>query len=175
LFVTPPLALVTLGAWAPTAAALFVTARTEGKAGVRALLGRVLGWRVPLVWYIAAALGPLGVALVAVLSAGLLGAPLPSLVETAARFGLGAGRAPLPVIFLVTFVSGGPIAEELGWRGFARTRLQAWLSPTAAGLVVGGVWALWHLPLFIVAPAATAGLPLVAYLPLVTVLGGLFG
>lgn len=141
--VTPPLALVTLGAWAPTAAALFVTARTEGRAGVRVLLGHVLRWRVDPVWYVVAALGPLGVALVAVLLAGLLSAPLPSLVETAARFGLGAERAPLlfallPVIFVVTFVSGGPVAEELGWRGFAQTRLQRWLTPTAAGLVVVG-------------------------------------
>lgn len=37
------------------------------------------------------------------------------------------------------------------------------------------MWALWHLPLFVVAPTATAGLPLVAYLPLVTALGGVFG
>ena len=180
LFVAPPLALVTLGAWAPTIAALFITVRTEGWAGARALLGRVLRWRVAPGWYVAAALGPLGVALVTVLLASLLDAPLPSLVETAARFGLGAERAPLffallPVIFLVTFVSGGPLAEELGWRGFAQTRLQMWLRPTTAGLVVGAVWALWHLPLFMIAPAATAGLPLVAYLPLVTALGGVFG
>lgn len=131
-------------------------------------------------WYVAAALGPLGVALIATPLAGLLGAPLPSLIETAARFGLSAEHAPLlfallPVIFVVTFVPGGPIAEELGWRGFAQTRLQERMSPTAAGLVVGIVWALWHLPLFVIAPAATAGLPLVAYLPLVTALGGLFG
>ena len=180
LFVTPPLGLVVVGAWGPTLAALLITARTEGRTGVRTLLGRFLKWRVAPLWYVAAVLGPLTVALASTLLAGGLGAPLPNLVDTAARFGLVAERAPLlfalfPMIFLVTLVSGGPLAEELGWRGFAQTRLQAWLAPTPAGLIVGVVWALWHLPLFLVSPAGVAGLPLVLYLPLVVALGGLFG
>lgn len=39
--------------------------------------------------------------------------------------------------------------EEVGWRSFALRRLQATHSAAWAALVVGALWALWHLPLFL--------------------------
>src|SRR2546426_11767360 len=44
--------LVLLGAYAPSLAALWLTARAAGGAGIRALLGRILRWRVPAQWYL---------------------------------------------------------------------------------------------------------------------------
>jgi membrane protease YdiL (CAAX protease family) len=44
----------------------------------------------------------------------------------------------------------GPLPEEIGWRGFAQDRLQARWSPLLSSLVIGLVWALWHVPLFFV-------------------------
>ena len=41
------------------------------------------------------------------------------------------------------------LGEELGWRGYAQTRLQTRWNPMVAGIVVGMIWALWHLPLFL--------------------------
>jgi uncharacterized protein len=38
--------------------------------------------------------------------------------------------------------------EELGWRGYALPRLQQTLSPLASALLLGVVWAFWHLPAF---------------------------
>jgi membrane protease YdiL (CAAX protease family) len=43
----------------------------------------------------------------------------------------------------------GPI-EELGWRGLALPLLQRRFAPVWAGLIVGGVWAIWHLPAFVI-------------------------
>lgn len=64
----------------------------------------------------------------------------------------------LPFVFLVcAFVGGGN--EELGWRGtmqplleriFAKKIKHPVLSYAAATLLVGVVWALWHLPLWFV-------------------------
>lgn len=42
----------------------------------------------------------------------------------------------------------GPVAEELGWRGFAQDEVQKSRSPIASSAVIGVVWWAWHLPLF---------------------------
>jgi membrane protease YdiL (CAAX protease family) len=43
---------------------------------------------------------------------------------------------------------GGPLGEEAGWRGFALPRLQQRFTPVVSSLILGFVWANWHLPLF---------------------------
>lgn len=48
--------------------------------------------------------------------------------------------------FLLTFFfTGAP--EEFGWRGFLQKELQKKYNPLIAALIIGFVWALWHLPL----------------------------
>ena len=42
------------GLFGPALAAIIVTAVTEGRPGVRALLGRIVRWRVPVPWYLVA-------------------------------------------------------------------------------------------------------------------------
>ena len=42
----------------------------------------------------------------------------------------------------------GPLAEEFGWRGYLLNRLGRRMPPWLAGLVMGPIWALWHVPLF---------------------------
>lgn len=44
----------------------------------------------------------------------------------------------------------GPIPEELGWRGIAFPELQKKYDFNMAALVLGFMWAVWHLPLFFV-------------------------
>jgi membrane protease YdiL (CAAX protease family) len=48
---------------------------------------------------------------------------------------------------LATLFTGGN--EEFGWRGFALPHLQKRFSALTASVLVGGVWALWHVPMFV--------------------------
>lgn len=82
----------------------------------------------------------------------------------------------LPILYLSNIFIGGPIAEEFGWRGFALPKLQARIGALYAGLLIGVIWGLWHLPFFIFPEGASVigNIPFVWYLPLVTAWSVLF-
>lgn len=171
-------AVAVLGGWAPTISAVIVSIVSGGRPPLRELFGRLMKWRVHFGYYAFAILSTLGLVGLAAGIEALLGGSLPKLALIAQRFGL-PGDQPLlfilvtPLIYLVTIL-GGPLAEELGWRGYAQPRLQARIGPTWAGLVIGIIWSLWHLPLFRFFPSAVASIPLHFYVPLVSLLGMLF-
>ena len=54
------------------------------------------------------------------------------------------------VPFLLSVFIYGPFFEELGWRGYALDRLQARWNALVSSLILGAIWALWHLPLFFI-------------------------
>ncbi len=124
----------------PTLAAFVMTGLTEGKAGVRRLLRRYVLWRVKLRWYVFVLLGiPAIEVLGAIAVPGVLGSFQPLTLSLLLAY---------PFAFAMTFVLGGPLGEEPGWRGFALPRLQALHGPLAGGTILGLLWACWHLPLF---------------------------
>jgi membrane protease YdiL (CAAX protease family) len=132
----------------PTLAAFVVTAALEGRAGVRALLGRYIQWRFGPIWYLVALAGPPLVLMLAV--ATVYGkAALPPLGEQ----GMEIGVAYLLTLVVNLFI-GGILGEEPGWRGFALPRLQTRFGALTGSVVLGVCWSLWHLPL-IVTPGGT--------------------
>jgi membrane protease YdiL (CAAX protease family) len=52
------------------------------------------------------------------------------------------------LFFAVTLFLAGAL-EELGWRGFMQPRLQQRFSALATSVVIGLVWAFWHVPLIL--------------------------
>jgi uncharacterized protein len=130
--------------WAPAIAALLAAALTGGRAAVRELGERLVRWRVGWQWYLVVILGPadfsLAVAGVYVL---LLGGSWAAAVPST------LGEAPLvmlPILLLILALTDG-LGEEPAWRGFALPRLLARNNALVASLILGVLWALWHLPL----------------------------
>jgi membrane protease YdiL (CAAX protease family) len=128
-----------------------MTATTEGREGVRRLLARYVLWRVGIRWYLFA----------------LIGVPVIMLLGTIAYSGrmpnLGALGGPSYLLFylggfVLTLILGGPLLEEGGWRGFALPRMERLYGPLLASVILGVLWALWHLPEFLVPSwAASSG------------------
>jgi membrane protease YdiL (CAAX protease family) len=138
---TPYLPLVMTGmlttACAPTLAALLVAAFYPGAGGVRSVSRQVRTWRIGLMWYAIALIGPIILLLAAeAFSALRRGAP-PSHWMILPSFSGPGG------LYFVVF--GSLFAEEPGWRGFAQPRLQTRYGALVASVLVGVLWSTWHL------------------------------
>lgn len=121
----------------PIFSAFLVTAIADGRQGLRRWFGRLLRWRVAPRWYAVALLGvPAGMLLTGLAFSGGVVHP-PSAMALALY---------VPMLIL-QFVTTG-LAEEPGWRDFALPRLQDRFHPLAASMILGPIWAVWHLPLF---------------------------
>ncbi len=57
------------------------------------------------------------------------------------------GWTSLVLVFVATLLYGGPLGEEIGWRGWLVPSLQTRFSPLLTSLFVGLLWGFWHLPL----------------------------
>jgi len=126
----------------PALGAFVVTRMVEGKQGTRQLLRRrILRWRVGVQWYLIAVFG---VPLVYFVAASLVlgAAPLEALIEQW-PFLFTSYLPKVVMVFLIV-----SLWEEIGWMGFALPRLQEKYGPLMASVVLGVLWALWHLPAY---------------------------
>ena len=136
------------GTFGPLAAAATVT-RLAGDS-VRAWLKGLFVWRVPLRWYAFAFALPIAFAALVTVEFALAGEQLDWSVldERLVVY--------VPSLFFVSLAGGGN--EEPGWRGFALPRLQERMTPVVATLLLGTLWASWHLPVLFAAEDADHGL-----------------
>ena len=130
-----------IAAYSASLAGVILTAIVSGKAGLREMFRRLLLWRAGIGWWafalVAFALMYLGGLVLASLFSGStlnlnLNQPLYMII---------------PMIIMQFFLDSG-LGEELGWRGFLLPRLQARHNALVSSIIVGIVWGLWHLPLF---------------------------
>jgi membrane protease YdiL (CAAX protease family) len=130
-----------IAAYSASLAGIILTAIVSGKAGLRQMFRRLLFWRAGIGWWafalIAFALLYLGgLVLAALFSGSTLSV---NLAQPLYMF--------FPLFIMKFFLDSG-LGEELGWRGFLLPRLQARYSALVSSIIVGIVWGLWHLPLF---------------------------
>ena len=144
----------------PSVAGILLTSLFHGRAGLRALLSRLLKWRVGARWYA-----------VALLTAPLLmTATLFALSLSSPRFLPGIFTSDNKVSLLLVGLAvglGAGILEELGWTGFAVPGLRLRHGVLTTGLIVGVLWGVWHLltNVFWASSASSGELSLSIFLP----------
>ncbi len=131
---------VSLFTLTPITSASILTFRKSGRAGVKRLLGRIFDFRkiARSRWYVPLLLLE---PLIYLLSLGVMvlsGAPIPAALIPAVA---------LPAVFLFFFILAA--GEEVGWMGYAFEPMQAQGGALRASLVLGMIWAVWHVPFFV--------------------------
>ena len=126
----------------PSITALILSA-VLGGGSLRRLLDGFSVARASAKWVVVAMVLPVAMIVVAIaVSVLAFGAPTPAI--TIGLVGV------LATEFVRVLFFGGPLGEELGWRGFAQPRLQARHAAYRASLFVGLIWGMWHIPLYFV-------------------------
>ncbi|MGF1472292.1 MAG: CPBP family intramembrane glutamic endopeptidase [Rubrobacteraceae bacterium] len=152
--------LFMIAQFGPALAALVVILLSG--ASLKSWARAIVRWRVAPWWY-AVAIG-LPVLFIAVES--IVFSSLGNPVDLSRVPGALAGFVP-SLVFL-TLIAG--LGEEPGWRGFALPRLETRFAPVVATLILGPLWASWHLPLVLVDPRFPHGYTTLAPLVLMAVL-----
>jgi membrane protease YdiL (CAAX protease family) len=145
--------------WSMTLPVLLTAAACWGRFFVRDLGHRLLAWRVSARAYGYALGSPVAVAAIAV---GVTKA-------TGHRVATGVVLSlPSALGFLAFETLLDLLTEELMWRGVLLPRVRTRMGVGRAGLTVGAVWAVWHIPLLSVPGETARGLPLPGFLVLAT-------
>lgn len=146
-----PSLLLFVGAYSPTLVGVCL-ALFGRRGSFRCLLRSLLRWRVGFTWW----------------AITLLTIPLVNLLLDLVLRGLGFVHTPLniarythtlPLLLIQGYIfdDTGPLGEEIGWRGYALPRLLSFLPPLHATLVVGTIWAVWHVPAWFLPGLGFAG------------------
>jgi membrane protease YdiL (CAAX protease family) len=129
--------LYILMAYTPGLAGIFLVWRHYGLKGLGSFFRRLTLWRMPRVWWLFLILGIPAIAYLAAALNGTISDPFP----------FSPWYQVFPALVQGFFLLG--TIEEFGWRGIAQPLLQRKMAPFWAGLIVGTIWAAWHLPAFL--------------------------
>lgn len=140
-----PYAVHYFASFGPFIAAFVVAAIGEGGAGIRQLIGGLSKWRVGAFYWLVAIGLPVVSFTVSVFITRLMEGEFPSL-------GLLGQMDYLPYLgilgALAVWLFSYGLGEEVGWRGFAIPHLQRTRTAYVSSLLLGVIWACWHLPAF---------------------------
>lgn len=122
----------------PSMASLLMTGLLSGRAGLRNLFARLLGWHVGARWYAIAMLAaPVAAAVVFLALSPISRDFVPGIFVTSEKWTL--------LFFGLAVALGAGVFEELGWTGFAIPELRRHHGVLATGLIVGVLWGAWHM------------------------------
>lgn len=137
--------IVGAGSFGPLLASFMLTFHEGGRQGIKHLFAKAVSldfrkiWLIPTFFMLPILIG--SSFLIYVFINGSEGIPQLQLISQ-----------PLMIIpaFIASFFIFGAVQEEFGWRGYALDRMQARWNALVSSLILGGIWAIWHLPLFFI-------------------------
>lgn len=132
--------LFILAVYSPGIVAVLLVLRHYGPKGLASYFRRLTLWRMSLAWWLFLILGIPVVFFAGAAWKGTIGDPFPFSPWTQV----------FPALAFALFL--GPI-EEFGWRGLALPLFQRRFNPFWAGLILGIIWAIWHIPAFLLSGA----------------------
>jgi membrane protease YdiL (CAAX protease family) len=134
-----------VGVFAPAIVALLLSIFERGRPGAAELLKQIANFPKQARWYVFAILYMAAIKLSAAVLHRLAFNAWPAF-----------GTEPLILMAIATMISTPfQAGEEIGWRGYALPRLSARFGSARASLLLGVLWAVWHLPQFYIADADT--------------------
>lgn len=139
-----------LGSFGPAFGAISVLWIIEGKSGVKRLLKSLFQWKSSIKTYLFALFI---IVLIYGLSIFITFLINPSAIEINKT----SNVVELIIYFFIVLIFGGPLGEEIGWRGFLQPKLQEKYNPLVTTITISAIWFLWHIPLFWLEGAAQAG------------------
>ncbi len=149
--------MMILSVFSPTISAIIVSGLIGGWTEIKMLFKGYLKWKVNYKWYLAGFFLMI-YPLICTLIYHLFGGDYPG---------------PVAGFTVLSFFSGlffnllmGPLSEEGGWRGFALPKLESRYNALVSSLILGIIWACWHLPFYLVEDR----MPFYIYVPLVLVI-----
>lgn len=125
----------------PMLAAYIMFRTLEGKGSWKKIRKSIISTKVGLKWYLFTL-----IVIPAVMFLGMviLNGGIPTFHGLTFKF-----FVTYLIFFVAIFFLGGPLPEEIGWRGFALPRLQSKFGPLKATLLLSALWTFWHLPHFL--------------------------
>jgi membrane protease YdiL (CAAX protease family) len=198
-----PYEIAWMAQFGPTFIAIWLVWTRNGSDSCKQFINRLVRWRTEPKWYAVALLTAPALATVVLLINQILGL---GTIEWA-KFGSWANemgayldmriRGPqgplqaiatyaqespawITVAIIVAFaITAGGLSEELGWRGYALSKLQQNYTPLVASIIIAIYWSVWHIapPIwellftkgigtFLTNAAITVGLYIVTTIPL---------
>jgi membrane protease YdiL (CAAX protease family) len=135
---------------APTLAAFVLTGINEGKPGVKTLWKRFWNRNASLKWLLAALLFYDAIRLFSILIARALDHQAYQIIHLPDPL-----WSYIPAL-ITPFIMNG-MAEEFGWRGYVLPRFQSRWNALKSSLMLGVIWACWHISFFFVPGAGLYG------------------
>lgn len=123
----------------PGFVAFILTTIKFGRKSSKELLLKIIRWRVNVKWYLFALLIPAGCVIASLY-----------IYHTVYRQSVDLSEWYLPFILFFIYIPFSPLWEEIGWRGFLLPILQTKFHPLLAAVILGLIWGIWHIPMYLV-------------------------